>query len=206
MQNDQNQTPAESESGSFSSTSSENQENQETQNMATIDNNQSNNHNALLPSAVKIPAPQSRQSDGWKSTKGKTAVSPQAAKTVIESRVLPPNIYRPGNKKVMSLGAGFASNTVPGPANIVELGRALRDDPDLIYEWVFNNVENHPTYGLQKGALGAVIDGVGNSFDQSDLLVQLFRQAGLTANYVNGTLRMNAAQAATWLCTNPADI
>lgn len=203
---DQNQTPAESESGSFSSTSSANQENQETKNMATIDNNQSNNQNALPPSAVKIPAPQSRQSDGWKSTKGKTAVSPQAAKTVIESRVLPPNIYRPGNKKVMSLGAGFASNTVPGPANIVELGRALRDDPDLIYEWVFNNVENHPTYGLQKGALGAIIDGFGNSFDQSDLLVQLFRQAGLTANYVNGTLRMNAAQAATWLCTDPGNI
>lgn len=174
--------------------------------MATIDNNQSNNDSPLLPTIPRIPAPQNRQSDGWKSTKGKKAVSPDAAKTVIESRVLPPNIYRPGNRPVKSLGAGFASNTVPGPANIVELGRALRDDPDLIYEWVFNNVENHPTYGLQKGALGAIIDGFGNSFDQSDLLVQLFRQAGLTANYVNGTLRMNAAQAATWLCTNPADI
>ena len=210
---DQNQTPAESEGGSFSSTSSANQENQETKNMATIDNNQSNNQGAAAPKPVP---PQKLKPGEWGPIPRQQPIDPATAKGRIESRPLPDRVYDPKAPKgagplafgaeVKSFAPGFASNTVAGPANIVELTRALRNDVDLIYEWVFNNIENHVTYGLQKGAVGAIIDGFGNSFDQADLMVQLLRQAGFTANYVNGELRMNGAQAADWLGTDPANV
>jgi len=88
----------------------------------------------------------------------------------------------------------------------VELSRALKGNVDLIYEWVYNNIENLPSYGSQKGGLGATIDGFGNSFDQADLMIQLLRQAGYTADYQFGTLRMTAAQAGAWLGTDPTNI
>ncbi|MBX9941107.1 MAG: hypothetical protein K2Y32_17730 [Candidatus Obscuribacterales bacterium] len=210
---DQNQTPAESESRS-SSTSSANQENQETKNMATIDNNQSNNQQGVAP-AKPVP-PQKFKPGEWGPIPRQQPIDPATAKGRIESRPLPDRVYDPKaprtasplafGAEVKSFAPGFASNTVAGPANIVELTRALRNDLDLIYEWVFNNIENHVTYGLQKGAVGAIIDGFGNSFDQADLMVQLLRQAGFTANYVNGELRMNGAQAADWLGTDPANV
>lgn len=40
--------------------------------------------------------------------------------------------------------AAFATNTVQGPASIVELSRALNvenNGPQLMYEWVYSNIE-----------------------------------------------------------------
>ena len=71
---------------------------------------------------------------------------------------------------------GGTANTVPGPASIAELARALNNNVDLIFQYVYNNIEFHPTYGLQKGGLGTLISGNGNAFDQSDLMVQLLKQ------------------------------
>ena len=126
----------------------------------------------------------------WGAIPRQEPVDPDTARARIESRPLPTKIYKPkqaaaltlGEDQVKSLAAGFASNTVGGPASIAELARALRNDVDLIFEWVFNNVENHITYGLQKGGVGAIIDGFGNSFDQSDLMIQLLRQAGCSVS------------------------
>ncbi len=98
----------------------------------------------------------------------------------------------------------FASNTVAGPASIVELARALNvasNGPQLMYEWVHNNVDWEPGWGVQKGALGALQDGLGNSFDQSLLLANLLRQAGFTANIVQGTIRLTEAQYTAWFGT-----
>src|SRR5436305_1589808 len=69
------------------------------------------------------------------------------------------------------------------PAEIVELARALKNDPDLIYEYVYNNIETLPQYGSVKGPLGALLDGKGTMFDQAELMVVLLRQAGLTATF-----------------------
>ncbi len=132
------------------------------------------------------------------------AVEPDAARKRIESRTLPGNIYVPPANN--SIAAGNASNTVSGPASIAELARALRNDPDLIYEWVVKNCEFLPNFGLTKGGLGASIDGFGNSFDQADLLVQLFRQAGFSANYLFGELEMTASELADWLGTDAANV
>jgi RHS repeat-associated protein len=67
-------------------------------------------------------------------------------------------------------------------------------------------LRNLPSFGIQKGGLGALIDGLGNSFDQADLMIQLLRQAGYTANYQFGTLRMTGAQAGAWLGTDPSNV
>ena len=107
---------------------------------------------------------------------------------------------------IPAAAGGAASNTVEGPASIAELARALKNDPDLIYEWVYNNIEFTPTFGEQKGALGWLIDGIGNAFDQAALLSALFTQAGLSPSYLFGNVEFSAAQAAAWLGTDPADI
>jgi len=92
-------------------------------------------------------------------------------------------------------GVGSAN---PRPPEIVELARALKNDPDLIYEYVRNTIKVNFSYGLQKGALGAIIDHSGTSFDQAQLFVELMRQAGHTASYKLGTITLNAQEFSDW--------
>lgn len=162
---------------------------------------------APAPSPSPVP-PADIVPGGWKPSPQLPSVDPDTARTDIEGRTPPSNIYDPNKAApaVKSLVAGFASNTVGGPASIVELARSLKSNVDLIYEWVFNNIENLPTYGSQKGSVGAILDGLGNSFDQAALMVALLRQAGYVANFQFGTLRMTAAQAGAWLGTDPLNI
>src|SRR5947209_5745754 len=56
---------------------------------------------------------------------------------------------------------------------LTELARALRNDPDLIYQYVHDRVQYTPIYGSSKGALGALLDSKANDFDQSSLMVAL---------------------------------
>ena len=59
-----------------------------------------------------------------------------------------------------------AAATAPSaPASIAELARALRGDPDLIYEYVRNNIEYVPIWGTLKGEFGALLDNQGTTFD-----------------------------------------
>ena len=77
---------------------------------------------------------------------------------------------------------------------IVDLAASLKNDPDLIFEYVYDNVETLPLYGLKNGALGAVIDGKGTAFDQAHLLVEMLRAAGYAAQYRFGTATLSGAQ------------
>src|SRR5579862_3357611 len=63
---------------------------------------------------------------------------------------------------------------------IVELARALQNDPDLIYQFVHDNIEFSPLFGLLKGPVGTLLDRRGNSFDQASLMVALLNQASLS--------------------------
>jgi hypothetical protein len=89
---------------------------------------------------------------------------------------------------------------VPTPVapEIVELTRALKGDPDLIYQYVHNNIQTVWMYGLQKGALGAEIDKSGTPFDQAELMVALLNQAGYTTSYMAGTIVLTQAQFNAW--------
>lgn len=101
---------------------------------------------------------------------------------------------------------GLASNTVQSPASIAELARALKNDVDLIYYHVYNQIEYYPTFGLQKGGLGALIDGIGNPFDQCQLLVDLLTEAGYTAVYQFGDLDLSTEEISAWLGTDSSNI
>jgi len=97
-----------------------------------------------------------------------------------------------------------ASNTVDGAPSIVEMARALKGTATgstavgQIFEFVYNNIEWMPGWGVQKGALGCLMDGMGSQFDQGLLLANLLREAGFTANIVMGTIRLTEAQYQDW--------
>ncbi len=83
----------------------------------------------------------------------------------------------------------------------MELARALKNDPQLIFEFVYKNIQWEPGIALQKGALGCLLDGMGDSFDQTALLVALLRHAGFTANFLYGTIQLSEAQFDAWFNT-----
>lgn len=127
-----------------------------------------------------------------KGTSPEAAAALQASKLPVKLGDLSGVARGPVTPKVL------ASNTVQGPASIVELARSLKNDPLLIYEFVYNNIDYYPIYGVQKGALGALLDGKGTAFDQAELMVALERQAGFTADYEYGQIALTAAQVANW--------
>lgn len=133
------------------------------------------------------------------------SISHDDARKLIENTPVPSNVWRP-NQVPVGAQSLAASNLVSAPASIVELARGLKNDVDLIHEYCVTQIDFTPIQGLQKGALGAIIDQRGSSFDHADVMVQLLRQAGYTANYLYGELRISLADATAWLATNPVDI
>jgi hypothetical protein len=92
------------------------------------------------------------------------------------------------------------------PASITELARALRNHPDLIYQYLRNNIEYYPTYGVQKGALGTILDNQGTAHDQAMLMVELLRASGYSASYVRGAINITAAQMKEWWGVDTASV
>jgi RHS repeat-associated protein len=104
--------------------------------------------------------------------------------------------------------SSFAAATVQGAPSIAEMARALAGSATgatavgQIFEFVYNNIEWEPGWGVYKGALGCLMDGMGNAFDQSLLLANLLRSAGFTANIVMGEITLSTAQVTNWFGTN----
>lgn len=95
----------------------------------------------------------------------------------------------------------LAGSTAPDEAEITELARALKNDPGLIYEYVYGNIAYEPTFGDKKGAVGTLLDKSGNSFDQATLMVALLRKSGYDARYIYGKIRVSPEQYNAWLGT-----
>jgi RHS repeat-associated protein len=114
------------------------------------------------------------------------------------------NEARPKTLDVRPLASPGGSTTT-APAEIVELARALNNDPDLIYQYVHDNVEFSPLFGYLKGPVGTLLDGRGDSFDQSALMVALLNQASLAnpaisnAQFDFGYVYLSSAQLQSWL-------
>jgi RHS repeat-associated protein len=91
-----------------------------------------------------------------------------------------------------SVGCASASSQ---PAPLVALASALKCDADLIFEYVYNNIEFEPLYGSNKGALGTLLDRRGDDADQAILLVTLLNIAGYSqtgyANLLDGPIDGN---------------
>lgn len=117
-------------------------------------------------------------------------VSPHNADTVLAGLPAPSGLYTPTGGR---------------PAELRDLARALRYDADLIFEYVRNKIDFVPQFGLQKGALGTMIDQAGTAFDQVALMVDLLREADAVAGtsyapqFKYGTLTVPAADVARWI-------
>lgn len=116
---------------------------------------------------------------------------------------------RGGKKDGMVHVAALAAPAAPIPASVAELARALKYDPVLIYEFVHNNIEYLPVWGLLKGSEGAITDGVGTSFDIAQLTADLINADPghvATATLVRGTISIPATTAASWLSLNGMNV
>ncbi|WP_417452152.1 RHS repeat domain-containing protein, partial [Kordiimonas sp.] len=93
---------------------------------------------------------------------------------------------------------------------IQALAAALRYDPDLIYAYVKNRIEITPLFGLQKGALGAYLDGHGTAFDQAQLMLDLLKACVgkgtevTEPKFVIGTLTLDGTEFEDWLGVSDA--
>lgn len=87
-------------------------------------------------------------------------------------------------------------------AEIVELARALQNDPRLIYDYVHNHIEYEPYFASLKGAVLTLLEASGNDFDQASLMIALLRASGYTAQYVFGTITVPGAQMTNWIGVN----
>jgi RHS repeat-associated protein len=98
-----------------------------------------------------------------------------------------------------AITVGCATGTQPN--EIVTLAASLKCDPDLIFEYVYNNIEYEPLFGSNKGALGTLLDQRGNDIDEAQLLVALLNAAGVSASpaFFYGAIRLTGVQAAGWL-------
>lgn len=88
------------------------------------------------------------------------------------------------------------------PVEITTLAASLKCDVDLIYEYVYNNIEYEPLFGSNKGPVGTLLDQRGSDSDQVQLFTALLTAAGYSSSQLNlqyGYIRLNGAQASGWL-------
>lgn len=95
-------------------------------------------------------------------------------------------------------GGATSSTSDPVDPRIKAAARGLGNDIDRIYDFVRNSVDYEPGFGLGKGAVGALLDRSGNSFDQTHLFVKLAREAGYSARFELGTIALSGADATAW--------
>ena len=108
--------------------------------------------NSSTKRASKRPNPLNQAPLGFTFKKGEP-ITPAVHRHIVESRKHNRSkIYKPANKTLKGPAAAwaFASNTTPGAPSIVEQARALRNDPQLIYQFVHDNIEWEPSFGVKK--------------------------------------------------------
>ncbi|OJA03194.1 DUF6531 domain-containing protein, partial [Bathymodiolus thermophilus thioautotrophic gill symbiont] len=67
---------------------------------------------------------------------------------------------------------------------LIALAQSLNNDPVSIYNWVYNNIRYRYYQGVRKNALSVYWTKEGNSWDQSTLLIALYRISGIPTRYV----------------------
>ena len=84
--------------------------------------------------------------------------------------------------------SGPNTNEVQITPEIQSLARALDNDPRQIYEYVLNNVDYVPLFGMRNGATATLLSKRGNDLDQCALLIALLKAANPAsdARYIEG--------------------
>jgi RHS repeat-associated protein len=75
----------------------------------------------------------------------------------------------------------------------------LNHDPVKIYEWVKNNIDYVPYYGSKLGAIGTLYEKRANSWDQSSLLIAMYRAIGIPCRYVTGYIELEDDDLLNWI-------
>ena len=89
---------------------------------------------------------------------------------------------------------------------IKELARGLKNDPDLIYQYVRDYIEFVPLFGSLRGVSATLWDRKGTDFDQAALMIALLRAAGYDARFVYGQIRVQFDAVANWTGANDAGV
>ena len=84
-------------------------------------------------------------------------------------------------------------------SEIQHLAWSLDHDPVQMFYYVRNNVDYEPYFGPMAGPEWTLKQEGGNSFDQASLLIALYRESGIPARYVYGTIDIPAEEAARWV-------
>lgn len=126
---------------------------------------------------------------------------------------LPGEDYVEPPQALASPAASAAASSVPVVPEgdeitdeIAALARGLQYDPVAIYNYVRNEIDHIPYYGLTKGAALCLIEKSGNDLDQCSLLAALLKESGYTPiyNYGTMTIPLNTADDMDMLAWLPA--
>jgi len=95
----------------------------------------------------------------------------------------------------MSMMGNEADEITP---EIEELARGLQHDPVRIYAYCKNHIQYEHYFGSKKGATLTLLEGKGNAFDISALMVALLRESGYTADYRYGAGDFFDSELSDW--------
>jgi len=134
-------------------------------------------------------------------------VTIQAADRILRGRTAPKKSVA---KRALGFGAPLTlSATSTGcassltlPTEIITLAASLKCDPDLIFEYVYSNIEYEPMFGSNKGPLGTLLDQRGSDADQASLVAALLSASGFSSGQISyryGYLRLTGTQISSWL-------
>ncbi|MCB0325291.1 MAG: transglutaminase domain-containing protein, partial [Bdellovibrionales bacterium] len=104
----------------------------------------------------------------------------------------PPALLREGTFAPELLAA--TPDAASADPYILAKAAELAYDPQQIFDFVRGSIRYESYRGSLRGARGTLATGAGNAFDQSSLLIALFRASGIPARYVTGGLGDAAAQ------------
>ncbi len=88
----------------------------------------------------------------------------------------------------------LASAADPTDPYIIAQATLLNNNPAQIFAFVRDQIAFQAYHGSVRGARGALWSGGGNSLDRASLLIALLGAAGVTAQYVQGTLNTSAEE------------
>ncbi|HEX8379083.1 MAG TPA: hypothetical protein VF619_00880, partial [Allosphingosinicella sp.] len=101
----------------------------------------------------------------------------------------------PGAGTTLAQSASSAGTLgAQAPVDLQELARSFKNESASIFEFVRDNIETIPAFGVQKGWRGALIERQGTNFDQAELMFELLKAAGTEAYYVFTVIRLSPEQ------------
>ena len=130
------------------------------------------------------------------------AGAPPAVNPGVEWLELP--MVAPGSRlqdRGVVSSSGYETNASP---EIQALADGLEHDPVLLFAFVKNHIRFDCTWTCRRDATQTLLDRIGNSIEQSALLIALLKASGYSAEFVYGKVRLTIAEAANWIGT-PSD-